>query len=96
MAHCCFNCNKEIELSTSGSPGRKEECPACRSDLHCCKNCVFYDSGAYNECREPQAERVVDKERGNFCDYFTFKTGVSGESGTKKSSALKELDALFK
>jgi len=24
----------------------------------------------HNECREPVAERIVDKETGNFCDYF--------------------------
>jgi hypothetical protein len=41
------------------------------------------------------AERVVDKERFNFCEYF-----VSGEAAaglpTKKTGAQDKLEALFK
>lgn len=82
------------------SAGRKDECPKCKSDLHACKNCKFYDSSAYNECLEPQAERVVDKGRSNFCDYFEFRNSA-GEAGTadqglQKADYLKQLDSLFK
>jgi hypothetical protein len=38
--------------------------------LHACRNCDFYQVGVHNDCREPNAERVADKEMGNFCDYF--------------------------
>jgi hypothetical protein len=31
----------------------------------------FHDARAYNQCAEPQAERVVDKAHANFCDYFS-------------------------
>ncbi|MBN1363539.1 MAG: hypothetical protein JW976_01905 [Syntrophaceae bacterium] len=58
-------------------------------------NCSFYDAGAYNDCREPQAERVLDKARSNFCDFFRFKeTGKS--SGTSDTNPKDKLDALFK
>jgi hypothetical protein len=43
------------------------------------------------------AERVVDKDRRNFCDYFVI--GGAGKSGSKadaKAEALKKLDDLFK
>jgi hypothetical protein len=37
----------------------------------------------------------VDKERANFCDYFTPKSGIGGGNATK--DALKAAaDALFK
>ncbi|MGZ3806110.1 MAG: hypothetical protein ACXVB4_17985, partial [Pseudobdellovibrionaceae bacterium] len=62
----CFNCNKEIP---AGMVGRRDECSQCRSDVHVCKNCEFYDPKAYNECREPQADVVKEKDRANFCDY---------------------------
>ena len=65
----CHHCQKEIPLL--GNVGRREECPFCRQDLHVCKNCVHYDPKAYNECAEPQAERVLEKDRSNFCDYFS-------------------------
>lgn len=64
----CHSCNSP--LAVSDKPGRSETCPECDADLYCCRNCTFYDPRVYNECRESQAERVVDKERSNFCDYF--------------------------
>ena len=64
--------------------------------LKCCLNCTFHDPSSYNECREPSAERVVDKEAANFCDYFS--SAVRGETGTAASTggdARSELDKLF-
>ena len=85
----CFHCLTEF----SGKVGRQDSCTKCSSDLHVCKNCCFYDTSAYNECREPSAERVVDKEKRNFCDYFT--PGDNSKADNKKD-ALKALDDLFK
>ena len=88
----CFSCKKE--LSFSGTIGRREECPHCRADVHVCKNCNFYDSKAYNECREPSADVVREKDRANFCDYFTPSTGIPAED---KAAALRAAaEALFK
>lgn len=77
--------------------GRQETCPSCGADLHVCLNCTFYSPGAYNECREPQAERVVEKKRSNFCDFFSFAAGGAREKGASpKDDARTRLDALFK
>lgn len=90
---CCHSCNKTIEAS--GRIGRTDTCPHCDADLHCCLNCSFYEAGSYNECREPQAERVVDKESGNFCDCFSF--AESGRAGAAGPTAKQNpLDGLFK
>ncbi len=98
MVYSCNNCKQEVE--TDGKPGRTDTCPSCDADLHCCLNCVFYDPNIYNECRESQAERVLDKDRSNFCDYFVFKTSDTEEIEVvpKKKSKKKEnpLDSLFK
>ncbi|MFZ3229171.1 MAG: hypothetical protein WA160_03115 [Pseudobdellovibrio sp.] len=51
--------------------GFRDECDKCRSDIHVCKNCEFYDIKAYNECREPSADVVKEKDRANFCDFFS-------------------------
>jgi hypothetical protein len=56
--------------------------------------CKFFDSRVYNECTEPNAERVVDKEKANFCDYFTLSAG--GSNGPTKEDLLNSADALFK
>lgn len=75
--------------------GRREECHSCRSDVHVCKNCRFYDESSYNECRETQADVIREKDRANFCDYYE----ASGSENGKRDSA-KDLkaaaEALFK
>jgi hypothetical protein len=87
----CHKCKNEI--ADDFFVGRQTQCPSCGADLHCCLNCSFYDLGAYNDCREPQAERVLDKDRSNFCDFFKFKqTGKSeGSAGLKTKDKLEEL-----
>jgi hypothetical protein len=92
MLRCDF-CNQEIEVE--GRVSRNDTCPHCGRDLHCCLQCKFYDHGSYNECKEVQAERVVDKERSNFCDYFTLKRTKESESG-RKAMAKQALEDLFK
>ena len=59
-----------------------------------CKNCRFYDPTAYNECREPSAEVVREKERANFCDYFEAGSGKGGNQS--KEELLSAAEALFK
>jgi hypothetical protein len=78
-----------------GLVGRRDECPFCRADVHVCKNCMHFDPKAYNECNEPQADRVLEKERANFCDYFTPGNGTI--SATKsKDDLMNAAEALFK
>ncbi len=89
----CHACGKEAEAS--GRVGRREQCAFCGADLHCCRNCAFYEPGAYNDCRETQAERVVDKIRSNFCDYFRFGDSVSATQ-SRCADIKSRLDDLFK
>ncbi len=87
----CHKCKAVVELERVG---RRSECEVCKSDLHVCLNCRFYDPGKGNACMETQAERVTEKDRSNYCDYFSFK-----EEGTEKAGreAAQELwDKLFK
>lgn len=59
-------------------------------------NCAHYDPGAYNACRETQAERVGDRERANRCDYYApaDEGAVSGVG--EEAAARARLEALFK
>jgi hypothetical protein len=77
--------------------GRQDICPYCRSDLHCCLNCSLYDEYAQNHCRETSAEWVGDRERNNFCDFFTFQEGTAAAGGfSRQKEARAKLEALFK
>lgn len=89
----CHQCKKEIILESF--IGRQEQCPSCGADLHCCLNCTFYDRGAYNDCRETQAERVLDKVRSNFCDFFSFNQ-ITEKDTEKVPGAKDKLELLFK
>lgn len=90
--NCAF-CGGELQLV--GKANRSDTCLHCGRDLRCCKQCKFYDPRAYNECREVSAERVVDKERSNFCEYFVGK-GSAQENVDRTHDAKEALDALFK
>lgn len=89
----CFSCGKELEITER--VGRQETCPQCGADFHCCRNCRFYDTTAYNECHEPVAERVLEKEKANFCDYFELSEGRP-EDSEPTEDAKKKLEELFK
>ena len=90
----CHACGAEI--ATAAVVGRKDACPGCRAELRCCLNCRYYERGAYNSCRESQADRVLDKERANFCDYFRFREGGRKDSGAPAGLARERLEGFFK
>jgi hypothetical protein len=91
----CHSCKKELLLGRS--VGRRDVCPACGSDVHCCLNCRFYDRSASKQCNEPVAEGVKEKARANFCSYFVLpETGPGGQTDTTTDQARKTLEDLFK
>jgi hypothetical protein len=89
----CQICKKEI--SPEMFVGRQAQCPFCSAWLHCCLNCLFYERGAYNDCREEQAERVLDKSRANFCDFFRYQESVNN-AGAPTANAKDKIESLFK
>ena len=97
MPYFCYKCLNELDIP-SGKAGFRDECPKCKCDLHICKNCIHYDQSAYNECHEPNADRVLEKERANFCDYFVFKNLPTKptKGGGPAEDPRKKLDDLFK
>ncbi|MBN1548701.1 MAG: hypothetical protein JW902_18775 [Syntrophaceae bacterium] len=90
----CHQCLKEVAVQKV--IGRKDTCPFCSAELRCCLNCRFYDPQVYNQCRESQAERVLEKDRSNFCDYFNFKEAEAEPELAAKQTARDKLESLFK
>jgi len=80
-----------------GTVGKRDACPNCGDDLHACVQCEFYDVYSSNQCREPEAERVGDKRRANFCEFFQLSRAEVGEAKPSPAQdARAKLDALFK
>ncbi len=93
----CFSCKRPVV--SPARPGRSEACDSCGSSLKVCFNCAFYDISSSGACREPSAERVVDKEKANFCEFFLFSDPADGgsEAGAgERPDPLSALKALFK
>ena len=82
----------------NGNPGRGEVCMKCRADLRVCLNCASYDPRVAQQCRERRAEPVLEKQVGNFCEYFEFirRNWVPKEvTHTREEAARAQLKKLL-
>jgi hypothetical protein len=90
----CFHCGSQI--SFEGKIYRSDVCPKCDADVHCCRNCENFDLTAHNKCSEPQAEWVSDREKANYCDFFTANKNLRTKVIKQRDSARLDFDNLFK
>lgn len=74
---------------------RNDDCPHCAASLHSCVQCANHSPGRHNDCVEAMADRVLDKERANFCDWFKPGGKNSGQADAR-ASTLSALESLFK
>jgi hypothetical protein len=97
MAHnvACYRCGTSLaDLSLPLS--RQDECPECRNYLHVCKMCVNFDTSVPKQCREDDADAVVEKSRLNFCDWFVASDSAFDLAGkAQEDQARADLDELF-
>lgn len=91
----CWKCG--VSLAALSLPlMRRDECPACRAELHACRLCVDFAPGLAKQCREPTAEEVSDKTQANFCDHFKPRPGAfQARDLTAAERARAELEKLF-
>lgn len=60
-------------------------CPKCQADLHSCKHCRYFDSGARLECTQPIVNRIMVKDLRNDCELFLPRTSVERETSSPGS-----------
>lgn len=91
----CWNCGHGL---TKLDYGRELRCPACDKPTHACRNCRHYAPGRPNECREPAVDRVLDKERANFCDWLQplLRPGGAPSVVPNTESLRRAAEDLFK
>ncbi|MEI8347169.1 MAG: hypothetical protein WCG27_06865 [Pseudomonadota bacterium] len=92
----CYRCHKDLTIEVGDKIMLHEECPSCGADVHCCKMCEYYDETAYNECHEPIAERVIHKEKANFCDLFSPLLEHVDKKGPSHGDHRTAAESLFK
>jgi hypothetical protein len=78
---------------------RNTLCVSCGKELKICLNCAFYSPGSHWDCRENIGEAVTDKERANFCEWFSpadsSKQKISSPAQPKAKNARSEFNKLF-
>ena len=91
----CYKCRHILDIEQATKIMRGDECPKCETYLRCGRMCIHYDPSAYNECHEPVAERILDKEKSNFCEYFVFNENKSNKEDDRDIK-LSAANSLFK
>ncbi len=95
--HACHFCGTEI--ANPREVYRTSTCPGCGRDLKICLNCRFYSPGAHWDCAESVDELVKDKDRSNFCTFFSFRNAAPRPGASSKSEeslkAKRKIDKLF-
>ena len=62
----CFNC----AVTLMPDVDFKTICMKCKAELHCCKQCVHFDSSTRFQCLKSIPVRIVAKDRANTCELF--------------------------
>ena len=66
VASRCFSCS----VTLAPNIDFKGACPKCGTGLHCCKQCVHFDSSTRFQCTKPIPARIPLKDRANECSLF--------------------------
>lgn len=69
------------------------QCPKCGADLHCCKQCVYFDPASRFECTETIPARIMPKDKRNSCEFYEPRTRIEKETTTPPSERKKPSDA---
>lgn len=101
----CSNCGAVLAPGFSVD----SQCPKCGADMHSCKQCVHFDTGARFECTQAIPERIAKKDIRNECTFFEFrftiekdtapvsqKPAASPETVSRPNDARAAFENLFK
>ena len=72
----CSNCG--AVLVAGFDPNGK--CPKCNFELHSCKQCRFFETGAEFECTQTIPARFSPKDAKNECTFYEFRMTVEKDS----------------
>ena len=97
MAHNirCYRCGASL-AALSLPLSRQDECPECENFLHVCMMCVHFDRHVPKQCREDDAEEVIEKARLNFCEWFKpSESAFEPDRKSEEDEAKAALEDLF-
>jgi hypothetical protein len=81
----CYSCAATLPPGTDFTGA----CPKCGVQLHCCKQCVNFESSTRFQCMKPIPVRIPIKDQANMCTLFsprvTVAREVSGQNAGRQS-----------
>lgn len=72
----CSNCGAVLVAGFD----KQGQCPKCGQEMHSCKQCVHFDTGARFECTQPIPERIAGKGARNDCTFFEFRVTIEKDT----------------
>jgi len=83
VASRCFNCAVTLASDTDF----RGNCPKCGSALHCCKQCVHFDSSMRFQCNKPVPVRIPVKDQANTCEFFSPMVTVARDGAASPAAS---------
>ena len=72
-------------------------CLNCKSDLHTCRQCTYFDPSAHFQCSKPITVRILNKNARNTCELFVPRTVVERQTSSgAPTDARAAFAKLFK
>jgi len=92
----CSLCGNEIKDTTTIS--LDSTCPKCRSDLHSCVNCGFFDPSSQFQCMKDVPRNMSPKDKRNDCELYSAKNSIEKRFINVEShhDARQAFENLFK
>lgn len=86
VASRCFKCSATLpaDLDFKGT------CPKCAAALHCCKQCVHFDSSTRFQCTKPIPVRIPIKDQVNECVLFAPAVTVARDAVSNNGSNVQQ------
>ena len=78
----CFNCTVMLGAGSDF----KGNCPKCGVALHCCKQCVNFDSSTRFQCLKPIPIRIPLKDKENDCSLFAPRITVARDASPQTNA----------
>jgi hypothetical protein len=72
----CFSCSTALpgDISFTG------KCPKCNADLHCCKQCSYFEPSTRFQCLKAIPLRIPIKDKANDCTLFSPRLTVARDA----------------
>src|SRR4051794_25672165 len=78
----CYSCSAVLPASTDF----RGNCPKCNAELHCCKQCSYFEPSTRFQCTRPIPARIPYKDKANECLLFSPRVTVMRD-GNQPSAA---------